>query len=248
VRQLTDRINSELGEVTIQAEQAEALRLIERAQRIFSAAGGEEDSLSQGFELKRSFVDGYHQLLATHTRQLQAVQQRIERYERDLDRLGLDPDHLSPSDFTLARSLRYALKSVAALTILLPMATLGAVVHLPAYKLTHALSLRLSKGEDDMTSTIKILAGLLFYPLTWGLSVAICVWVWGWVGLLALAVAPLSALAALHFMERSENVLGAARGLALFVTRRSVFESLDGERKAIRAQILELSEELDTGG
>ena len=128
---------------------------------------------------------------------------------------------------------------------MLPLAGIGVLLHQPAYQLTRQISGPLSKGEDDMVGTIKILSSLLFYPVTWGLCAAAAVWLGGWIAaLVALCVAPITALVALRFLERFESALGAARGLVLFITRRNLFERLHEERLAIRNEILALAERL----
>jgi len=243
VHALTRRIEQALHDVTFQADQAEALALIARVSRIFAATSEAPWSLANGFDLRRRMIAGYNQLRAADPAAVAEIQARVARYERDLAALGLAPEHYGPGDFSLAGSLRYAARSAATLLLLLPLALLGTALHFPAYWITDLLARRIARGDQDMPATIKMLAALLLYPLSWiALGVAL-----GWqfgllVGLLAgLLLAPLSAAAALRFWERFASVGAAARGLLLFVTRRNTLARLHADRLAIRAGIVELA-------
>lgn len=242
VHALTRRIERALGEVTFQADQAEALALIERVSRIFAATSDVPWSLADGFDLRRRMVVGYNQLREADPQAIAAIQARVTRYEGDLAALGLPPEHYGPADFSVAGSVRYALRSAVSLGLLLPLALLGTTLHFPAYRITALLARRFSGGDQDMMATIKLLAATLLFPLTWlalGLTVG---WRLGWpAGVVAGALAPASGAAALLFWERFASVGAAARGLLLFVTRRNVLARLHADRLAIRAAILELA-------
>ncbi len=247
VNALTDRIEEALNQLTLQADHGAALSLIERAERIFSAADEDPDldALSERFALKQRFIEGYQRLQSTHPALLDALERRIRRYEGDLERLGLDPEHPAPAQFTVGNSLRYALKSLLTLGVLLPVAMLGTALHAPAWLLTRHLSVRLARGEDDMVGTIKILAAMLWYLVTWVAAASAAAFFGGPVAFGAAALAgPASAWVALRFHERFDRTWGAARGLILFLTRRSLFERLHDERRQIRAEILALAEVL----
>jgi len=243
VHALTRRIEQALHEVTFQADRAEALALIARVSRIFAATSEAPWSLADGFDLRRRMVAGYNQLRELDPAAIAAIEARVARYERDLEALGLTPEHLEPADFSLGGSLRYAARSAASLLLLLPLALLGTALHFPAYWITDLIARRVAGADQDMPATIKLLTAMLLYPLTWlALGLAL-----GWrlgapVGLLAgLVLAPLSAAAALRFWERFASVGAAARGLLLFVTRRNTLARLHADRLAIRAAIRELA-------
>jgi len=243
VRALTRRIEQALHEVTFQADQAEALALIARVSRIFAATSESPWTLADGFDLRRRMVAGYNQQREADPAAVAEIQARVARYERDLEALGLTPEHHGPGDFTIAGSLRYALRSAASLLFLLPLALLGTALHFPAYWITDLLARRIAGRDQDMPATIKLLTAMLLYPLSWiALGVALGRQHGALAGLLAgLVLAPLSAAAALRFWERFASVGAAARGLLLFVTRRNTLARLHADRLAIRAAIVELA-------
>lgn len=246
VQALTGRIERALGEVTLQADAAEALGLIDRVSRIFAATSEEPWTLAEGFDLRRRMVAGYNRLRDHDPAAVAAMQALVDRYERDLAALGMSPEHYGPSDFTLGGSVRYALRSAASLGLLLPLALLGTTIHLPTYTLTDLIARRVSREEMDMPATVKLLAAMLLYPLTW-IAVGVAgglLWGARW-GIVAGLLAPIAGAAALVFRERFATVGAAARGLLLFVTRRNTLARLHADRMAIRAGILELAQRVE---
>jgi len=137
---LTAQIESALADVTLQADSHEALDLIERAERIFSA--GQKLTLAEELELRKQFVAGYNELC-----------------ERDPARVGrlaaaireIDP----PPRSTSVR---------AAYLFLLPFGLVGAVIHWPIYRLIGIIA-RFAGSETR--ATVKLIAGAVFYPAEW---------------------------------------------------------------------------------
>lgn len=243
---LTQRIEAALGAVTLQAEDVEALRLVERVGEIFAAASEEAWTLAESFELRRRLSAGHDRLRSIDAARLQALQLRVQQYERDLAELGLATDHLAPHHITFAGSLRYALRSAFTLGLVLPLALAGTLLHWPSYRLSGIIAARASKGFEDMVATIKVLAATLLFPLTWLLAGLAAGAAWGTAAgaLVGALAAPASGYAALHFWERFASVKAAARGLLLFLTRGQLLARLAGERQAIRAEIMALADQV----
>jgi len=249
VRRLTERIERALAQVTLQAEQEEAHALVERAQRIFTArdeAPEARTSLAEEFALRRRFLEGYRVIRAQSPERFAALATRIDRYEAALAAAGLDPRQLAPRRFEAGRVARYVAKAVLVFLVLLPAALVGVVVHYPAYRAVGFVATGIAKGAEDALASVKVLAAMLLFPVTWTL-VAIAVWRWlGWsAAVLSLGIFPLTAHAALLFSERLDRLIGGARALALFTFRRRAFLRLLAERKAIRTDILDLAETVD---
>ena len=98
---------------------------------------------------------------------------------------------------------------------------------------------------DRVTRLYVLVIAVLVFVVTWA-AVAAAVWLWRGLeaGVLALALAPLTAYAGLVFFERLDRIIGGARALSLFVFRRWAFLRLLAERKAIREEILALGREI----
>src|SRR5207237_10505001 len=121
---------------------------------------------------------------------------------------GLDPRQLTPGRFTLRRVTGYVGKAVLVLVLLLPAALVGLVVHYPAYRAVGFVATGMAKGAEDALASIKVLAAVLVFPLTW-IGVAAALWRWRGmeVGGRGFAVAPLAAYAALVFVQRVARLL-----------------------------------------
>ncbi len=244
---LTNRIGKALGEVTIQAEHAEALRLVGRAERIFSSElaqqEGNEASLAERFELRRRFVAAYHRLKSDFPERLTALEMAIVDYEQSAGELGLDPGAVLPARVSLGQSLAAGMRSLLVTVSMMPIAVAGVVLHYPTYRLVGTVATRGAKGDDDMVSTIKVVCALVLFPLTW-LAATLAIYLYthraeAWFGLL---VFPLSGYLALIFYERFGRMLGAARGLVIMLTRGQVLRQMRSARRQIFDAIVALGD------
>jgi len=244
---LSDWIEEAMRDVMLHAEHEEALSLIERAEKIFSAeevSGSEEEqSLTRELELRRRFLEGYAFYRTHSPKRIEALAARIARFEYELKQAGVDP-----FDLSLPRT---ALKTIASLAsrvlgfvLLAPLALFGALVHYPAYRLGGYLATRFSHDAEDVVSTFKITAAMLFFPLTWVVVVVVS-WIFGsWIAAIAaLVVTPVSGYVAIRLFEEFDRFIGNFLALALFVVRRRSFVRLLAERAAIRREILALRDE-----
>ncbi|HVF51612.1 MAG TPA: 1-acyl-sn-glycerol-3-phosphate acyltransferase, partial [Pyrinomonadaceae bacterium] len=253
VQELNGRIETALREVTLNAEHHEALATIARAERIFSAEDDADDdsqSLTRELKLRRRFVEGYAFHRAQSPARIAALEARITKYEEELRQAGFaDPRDLSTVTLSRHAATRHVIARFILFILLAPLAVAGAVLHYPVYRLAGFLSTTFSKNYDDMISTIKIIAAMLFFPLTWiVLGVAAYVFKSWWAGALLLVVVPLAGYVALRFSEEFDRFVGGVRALAFFITERGFFKQLLAERKAIRREILSLADEATRAG
>ena len=237
VRALTDRMAQALAEVTLQADQTEALALVSRVEKTFFPS----ENVAEELDLRRRLVAGYEQLRTRAPERLAALEHRIARFEAELAQAGIAPEQLTPEGFTLTGVAGFVVRSLLLFALTAPFAAAGIVLHYPAYRAAGFFALRLSRGDDDIVATIKVLGSLLFFPITWGLAATGAGLAWGWRAVLAtLVLAPLCAYAALAFTERLDRLVAGARSLALFLFRRRGWARLCAEREAIRSEIQEV--------
>lgn len=245
VRELSNRIECALREVILDAEHEEALQTITRAERIFSSEANEEgnESLAEELQLQQRFIKAYAVLRERAPERLRKLELRMSRFEEELAQAGVDPDDLSPPTSTLDVFTHLVTRVLLFLVLVLP-ATLGTLVHYPAYRLGGYLATRFSKDEDDVVSTVKIISAMLLFPVTWLLAAAASYELLGWrFSLAAALVIPLAGYLAIRFFEGFDSFLGGLRALVFFLMRRRFFVRLLAERKAIRSEILALGEE-----
>jgi 1-acyl-sn-glycerol-3-phosphate acyltransferase len=257
VRALSARIEGALRDVTLNAEHQQALAISKRAGRIFSAGAAEGDaaaggdakadalkSLTREVELQRRFLAGYAFHFEHSPGRLAALEARIHTYEEQLRQAGVDLEDLSAPAASPAAVLRYFVTRVLPVLCWFPLALFGIVVNYPAYKLAGFIAVAIARRSDDIVSTIKLIAAMLLFPLTWGALAAVFFYLLGWPGvLLALVVAPVSAYVALLFFERLDGFVGGARAIRFYLTRRWFFKELLVERKRLREEMIALGEE-----
>jgi 1-acyl-sn-glycerol-3-phosphate acyltransferase len=260
VRALSARIEGALRDVTLNAEHEQALAISKRAERIFSAgaadgdavAGGEAakadalKSLTREVELQRRVLAGYAFHFEHSRERLAALEARIHTYEEQLRQAGVDLEDLSAPAAAPAAVLGYFVTRVLPVLCWFPVALFGIVAHYPAYKLAGFIAVAIARRSDDIVSTIKLIAAMLLFPLTWGALAAVFFYLLGWPGvLLALVVAPVSAYVALLFFERLDGFVGGARAIRFYLTRRWFFKELLVERKRLREEMIALGEEAE---
>ncbi len=245
VRELSHRIECALREVILDAEHEEALQTITRAEKIFSSEANDEgsESLAEELQLQQRFIKAYTVLRERAPERLRKLEVRMTRFEQELAQAGVDPDDLSPPTSTLD-VFRHLITRVLLFLVLILPATLGTLVHYPAYRLGGYLATRFSRDEDDVTSTIKIISAMLLFPASWLLAAAVVYVLEGWrFALAVVSVTPLAGYLAIRFFEGLDSFLGGLRALVFFLMRRRFFVRLLAERKAIRSEILALGEE-----
>jgi hypothetical protein len=127
------------------------------------------------------------------------------------------------------------------LILLSPLAIFGAILHAPAYQLCKLVAYLYSRhGADDVASTVKVLAGMLFIPLTWFIAAVVLYFLSGWQ--LALASIPFSFLCgyiALYSLEEIQEMRGWAKAIWLYLTRQKTFLRLFVERQDLREALRE---------
>jgi 1-acyl-sn-glycerol-3-phosphate acyltransferase len=238
VRDLTRRLEEALTALVVQADRHEALALAEAAERIVSSSTTEPTGLSDRLVLRQRLTAGYARLRTDAPDRLASISSRIARYSAALSDADLTPELIPAHGYRAGTVLRVTIRTVAVLTLLLPFAVAGALLHAPGWLITMAIAKYHERTSPDMVATVKVLSGIVFYGLTWA---ATGWWIgerWGWgPGLLALLVAPVAGWAALRFLEGADRLIGGARGLLLALTGRRHFLRLVAERDAIRQEL-----------
>ncbi len=254
VRALTDRVRQALKAVTLNYPSWEEARLIERAAEIFDRPVAElpaERPLGERFELRKIFIAGYRQLRERHPEAVARTAAAVREYDRQLEALRLSDAQVA-STYPVSGVAAFALRSLWLLLVRLPLAAVGTVLNVLPYGLVDWVARRGDK-EPDEVATYKVIASLVFYPLTW-LAIAGAGALRGPLWALAAAVVgPLSAYFALRFHERRDYFLRQARAFLLLQRplgggggdtqrgRRSIAE-LRRRREEILGRVEELAE------
>jgi len=247
VRALTGRIENALRDVTLQADEHEALNLVARAEQLFSSDETvPAERLVHQFELRRRFLAAYSTLRASMPEQLASLSARIARYEAELRQAGLDPDTLQRQGLATRQSVFLLTRNLIYFIVALPIAIVGTIINYPAYRLVGFIATGLFRGDDDIVGTIKVLAGALLFPVTWiALAIAVSVWRGTVLGFVALILGALTGYASLLFFERLEHFIRGTRALMMSRFQKWGYVALLAERRAIHEEIVRLADELD---
>lgn len=232
---LTDQIEVAMAALMLQADSREALDLIGRAERIMSLGRAQ---LPAQLELRKRFIAGYTRLREHDAPRLALLQSRFEQFEAELGDAKLEPETLRPP------TVRGSITTIAMLLITLPVALIGAIVHYPTYRFIRLVATRPSH-EQEMVATIKAVAAMALYPLTYILWGTAAGWRFGWpAGVVAALFLPLFGFVALRFFEQLDDVIGRTRALTWRLARRSAFDRLMRTRAELREEIVALAEEM----
>lgn len=248
VERLTTRIREALAALTLEADEAEVLELVQRTEAILaSGADGEEAAATPDrIALQRRLLAGHATLAARAPERLDRLRRRVFRYEARRIGAGLDPWDLPEGSYTIGGVIAATARLLAGFALRLPLGLPGLALHYPAYRLVGFLTGRIGPREREALATVKALAAFLLFPLTWALLVVLAWRGWGPLGgFAALVLAPLSGWMALRLTELWDEVVGAARALALYALGRRRFVHLQAERRAIREELARIGAELE---
>jgi len=230
VRRLSEQIDAELRQVTLNVENTETLETVAKAEQLFSSIYETinfRHTLADEFDLRRRVAArlAVRQDAGPATR----LGQRILEYEAELSTLGIEPENLSVLAHSRWYVFRHLLIKSALLLLLAPLSFVGAVIHLPAFVTCFLLSLLFRRhGPDEIESTVKILAAMLLMPLTW-LVLLFVVWYW-WNWRSAIIIIPCiiaCGYVAMRSLEELFDMRGWLRaGLILLQQRRAFFRLL----------------------
>ena len=233
VKALTDRIEIALKEVTVNAESEADLKNATRAEDLFS-------SVYEGINFELTLADRFD-FLRKYTSENapaetdQKLKERIARYEEKLRELNIEPENLSLTEHSFWYVFRHFLLRVYFLALASPLSLIGALLHLPAYQACKILAdYNTHHGVDDIVSTVKILASMVFMPLTWIILAVVLYFRWDWeIALVSIPLAFLCGYAAMRSWEEIEDLRSWFRAARIFYLKRKTFLKLLTERRAL---------------
>ena len=190
-QELTAELAQAVRRIMPTADSAEGLILAEQAERVFNAAlrdtpnecpaaqalVAETDdafepvavrqgkpTLGQRMRTRRRLIDGYVQLSDHVPAQVQSLVKRVSdlRDQLELEGLPIDAPPQASPDWWKQRFPR-----LLALILLGPFAVVGVLTHYLTYFAIRMIAFRYAGSQLDITATVKLLSGLLLFPLTW---------------------------------------------------------------------------------
>jgi 1-acyl-sn-glycerol-3-phosphate acyltransferase len=230
VRALTARIDEGLRQVTVNLESWEDLPLLEAIDAIWR-----QDDPERSRRLK-NLAAGTALLRQTDPARFDELRARLSDWLSRLQRFGLRPHDVAEGAVQARRDpvklLQFLLRNFAAAMFAFPFALFGAAFWFVPFWAVHGVW-KLSKAEADTGASVKVLAGLVFFPLWWAAAIAAAFFAAGPAAAAAAAVvAPGAGMTTRHFFRRR---FFAVQQLATFLNlslRGRLIEDLVRERDA----------------
>jgi 1-acyl-sn-glycerol-3-phosphate acyltransferase len=245
VLQLTRKIETALRNVTLNLESAEELDAIVKAEALFSSVYENllfKQSLTETFHRLQNLAEKYKLLGQNEPEKMSLLNDKILRYENELQTSGLSVESLSVLQHPTAYVFRYLILRIALLILLAPLSIVGAIIHSPAYLFSNFIGLMFkTHGDDAAGSTYKILAACAFMPLTWLIVAGLIFYFFGWqIAFLSIPITILCGYVALRSSETLIDMRVWLKSAWLLFRERALFLRLLLERETLQREIGEL--------
>lgn len=243
VRDLTEKIEKALREVTLNAESESEIEKADQAANLFLSVSETfdlEESISARFDLSRNYLQKEDGEIAISA---ERITRRISKYKKKLRIIGLEPENLSLSSQPTKYVFQHFFARVFLLLLFLPFSTVGIIIHFPAYRLSKFIAARYTNhGVDDIISTVKIVSGIVFMPVTW-MIIASALYVFRdfQTAVASLPICIFSGYAALRSLEEIEDIRGWFRSIWLFLRNRELFLELLRERRSLHQDLTDVN-------
>jgi glycerol-3-phosphate O-acyltransferase / dihydroxyacetone phosphate acyltransferase len=229
VKELTAKIEESLREVTLNAESDAKVKVARIAEEVLTSITPHKENLGERFELLQKFV------AENSTESDVKLEKRLAEYNQKLDRLGIESEFLVLADLSKQFVLKQAFLRSWYLFFLAPLALFGVILHFPAYQIGKVFGyFQNKKGDFDMTSTVKLLSGLVFIPLSWLVLAVVLSFYFGWqIALISMPFSFLCGYIAIRTLEEIEELRGWFKAILVFFGKREKFLRLLVERKEL---------------
>ena len=238
-KRLTVAIAAALRAVTLNLTQWEDLPIIETAESLYALTQGDE---AGNAERHRAFAKGMAILRDEQPERFEQLKAQVASFRRRLDLVKVSPKELT-LEYRPLTVVRFVLRNLLWL-LGLPLFALGMLLFTIPYWGPLAAS-KLSRAEDDVESTIKVVAMLVVAPVWWAVLTAGAYVLWGqWAAAAAWGAAPFLALFTRWYFERRLAAIRDARTFFVFWSRSKLKARLLGEGETLAGDISHVANEL----
>lgn len=175
---------------------------------------------------------------------MRELNEKIGAYEAKLQSSGVTAESLSVLQHPTAYVFRYLILRVLVLLILSPLAIIGAIIHSPAYFFSNLLGRTVTTHDVDAAgSSSKIIAAMIFMPLTWLITALTFLYFYSWQ--IALISIPLTILCGYIALRSSETLIDLnvwIKSAWLLFRQRALFLRLLVQRETLQKEIGEIVE------
>lgn len=232
---LTRRLRAALDDVVVQAESRDVLHGVARVASWTAPAGDEITDASDRLVRMQRLLAAYTRMRQDQPERLAELLADVQAFAQGLRRCGVrDPWALQMR----APTARAVVGLLSAGALLIPWAV-GVVTSWIPYRLAGVVAARVCKGEDDILSTVKLLAGALFLTVAWTAEVvAAGVLVGAWAAGAVAFAAPVSGYIALRVADGVPAWKAATRVAVLRLRRGPEAEAILATRARLASRIM----------
>ncbi|MEP6900211.1 MAG: lysophospholipid acyltransferase family protein [Actinomycetota bacterium] len=247
VQKLTDKIETILRNVTLNLESQAELDRVLKAEALFSSVYENllfKETLTQSFQRLQNLAGKYKLLGKNEPAKMRELSDKITAYEDVLKTSGVTAESLSVLQHPTWYVFRYLILRLFLVGLLAPLAVIGVIIHSPAFVFSNFIGLMFkTHGADTAGSTYKIVAAMVFMPLTWLITALIILYFFGWqIALLSIPLTILCGYVALRSSETLIDLTVWLKSAWLLFRQRGLFLRLLFERETLQKEIGELIE------
>lgn len=237
-RALTDQIDRGHRGLTINAVDWDTVRMLDTVRRLYQPPA---TAIEDRVELARRFNTHYPRV--KDRPEVQHAMTRVQRYQAQLDELGL-ADREVAGGLRPGAAARRVARYLALVFVWLPLMLPAAPLHLPAVALARLAGKKLTPRKDVIATT-KVLAGMaIVFTFYAAAAIALALWRgWPW-ALAAALIFPLSGYATLKVLDRLHLLRRGLGSLWRAMRLGREAQALKAERTELTAELIELVDAL----
>lgn len=240
VRRYTAAIMEGLVRVTLNADSWQDVKLLQQLHVFFRLRSGRRQSLAERFRTLQRLIETHRWLRLTRPDEVALLRVKLERFEQLCRRYGVKDYHLNLQYRPLV-IVRFVLRALLFLTLVLPLALWGTLNSALPYFATRLASKLSARGRDQY-DTAGMLFGILFFALFWGGQSTAVYYFWGarGVALYMLSVLIGSGVALKVGIER-RRIVEHVRVFLLFLRRRGLKDYLRLKRQELEVALARMA-------
>ncbi len=240
-RALTRAIYQGLDDVTLNVESHDELDFIKSLERFFALRHGKyrQRSLELRFRALKKLAQAERRLKQHYPEKILEIKRRLQNFERVCRTLDIRDYHLT-LDYKPSLVLRFIMRSLGSIFIVLPLGLWGGINSYIPFVLTRWLAKKTAKGVDQY-DTAKMVLGLFLFVIFWGGQTTFVASVFSnnIAIFYALSLIPTSAAAIMLRNER-RRILENIRVFFLFVRKRKLRQYLEDRRHDLEKELAHL--------
>jgi 1-acyl-sn-glycerol-3-phosphate acyltransferase len=237
VEELTARMEAALSALVPGLDSWEELGFIRGVKDLY--LGGRSGTLAEEAPAIKRFIAEYQAYRALAPSAVREIRDRWETYRRRLAELSVSDEEADLAE-TPGRTALLLLRSGLVVLLLALPAAAGFLIHVIPYSLCGPLERRMNR-HPDLSATIKLMAGLAFFPLTYLIFAVVFYALAGLRALLAgIILLPATGWAALVVADHFALLLRAARALGLASRVGGAIGEIRTGRKEILDKVMHL--------